>query len=342
MRRPVLLPLVPLYATGSALRNLRVILGWDEVHALWHPVISVGNLSTGGAGKTPFVITLARLLTARGFQVDVLSRGYGRKSRGPARVSLDGNAEQFGDEPLLIARESGVPVYVAQQRYQAGRLAEAEIHQQSDQTRVHILDDGFQHRQLFRDIDILLLNRDDWHDHLLPAGNLREGLRSIRRASVIAIPADDPGLEKELRKSRWSGPLWRFRRSMEIPPLSGRVVAFCGIARPSQFLAGLKSAGLSLAAEITFADHHQYSIHDVERLISSARKANAAALITTEKDEVRLGNFASDFPEWLPLKTASLQVKLEDEEAAMIWLEKDLIRSRAAREYRDTARSHSL
>src|SRR5213079_2041369 len=96
------------------------------------PVISIGNLSTGGAGKTPLAITLARLLTARGFQVDVLSRGYGRKSRGPAQVRLDGNAEQFGDEPLLIARESDVLVFVAQERYQAGRLAEAEIHHVSD------------------------------------------------------------------------------------------------------------------------------------------------------------------------------------------------------------------
>jgi tetraacyldisaccharide 4'-kinase len=335
MRRPVLLPLVPLYAAGSALRNFRVSLGWEKLRALWHPVISIGNLSTGGAGKTPLAITLARLLTARGFQVDVLSRGYGRKSREPARVPLDGNVEQFGDEPLLIALETGVPVYVAQQRYQAGLLAETEIHHQAD--RVHILDDGFQHRQLFRDIDILLLNRDDWHDHLLPAGNLREGLWSIKRADVLAIPADDPKFEAKVRK-RWRGPLWRLRRSMEIPQVSGPVVAFSGIARPGQFLAGLKSAGLSLAADITFADHHRYSIRDVKRLISAARRAGATALITTEKDEVRLGNFASDFPAWLPLKVASLQVKIEDEEAAMTWLEKGLRRARIAHENRKTAR----
>lgn len=337
MRRPLLLPLVPLYATGSALRNLGVALGWPKTRALYHPVISIGNLSTGGAGKTPFAMTLARLLTARGFQVDVLSRGYGRSSRMPARVQIDGSVEQFGDEPLLIARETGVPVYVAQQRYQAGRLAEAEIHHHANQPRVHILDDGFQHRQLFRDIDVLLLNRDDWHDHLLPAGNLREGLRSIKRASVLAIPADDPKFESKLRET-WRGPLWRLRRSMDIPEVTGPVIAFCGIARPAQFLNRLKSAGLSLAAEITFADHHQYSIHDVERLISLGRKANATALITTEKDEVRLGNFASDFPSWLPLKTASLQVQLEDEEAAMNWIEKDLMGSHAVRDDSDTIR----
>ena len=338
MKRPILLPLLPLYATGSALRNLGVALGWPKIRALYHPVISIGNLSAGGAGKTPFTITLARLLTARGFQVDVLSRGYRRKGRRPARVLLDGNAEQFGDEPLLIARETGVPVYVAQQRYQAGRRAETEIHQHGTQPRVHILDDGFQHRQLFRDIDILLLDRNDWRDHLLPAGNLRESLRAIKRASVLAIPADDRELGKQLRETGWRGPLWRLRRSMDIPPVSGPVIAFCGIARPGQFLAGLKSAGLSLAAEIKFADHHRYSIRDVERLIATARKVNATALITTEKDEVRLDNFASDFPAWLPLKTASLNVELEDEDDAMNWIEKDLIRWRGVHESGDAFR----
>jgi tetraacyldisaccharide 4'-kinase len=340
MRRPVLLPLVPLYVAGSALRNLGMAVGCEKVRALFHPVISIGNLSTGGAGKTPLAITLARLLTARGLQIDVLSRGYGRKTSGPAQVHLDGNAEQFGDEPLLIAREAGVPVFVAQKRYQAGRLAEAEIHHLGGQTRVHLLDDGFQHRQLFRDIDILLLDRNDWHDHLLPAGNLREGLRSIKRADVLAIPADDPGFEEELRKT-WSGPLWRLRRSMDTPHVSGPVVAFCGIARPAQFLAGLKSAGLSLADEVIFSDHHHYSINDVERLISLARKVDAVALITTEKDEVRLGNFVSDFPASMPLETASLHVKIEEEGAAMTWLAEELIRTHAARAHRNISHNHA-
>jgi tetraacyldisaccharide 4'-kinase len=340
MRRPPLLPLVPLYAAGSALRNLAFAFGWAKVRSLYHPVISIGNLSTGGSGKTPFAMSLARLFTARGFKVDVLSRGYGRESSEPAQVRLYGNAEQFGDEPLLIARETGVPVFVAQKRYDAGRLAESEIHHLGGQTRVHILDDGFQHLQLFRDVDILLIDRNDWRDHLLPAGNLREGRRSIQRANVLVIPADDPAFEAELRKT-WSGPLWRVRRIMETPHVSEPVVAFCGIARPEQFLVGLKSAGLSLADKVIFSDHHRYSAHDVERLISLARKRNATALVTTDKDEVRLGNFASDFPSWLPLKTASLRVEIEDEEAAMTWLEKELIRTRAAREHRNISYKHA-
>ena len=134
MKRPLLLPLVPLYAAGLALRELRLSRGWEPIRRLRFPVISIGNLSTGGSGKTPLTITLARLLSARGFHVDVLSRGYGRSSREPARVLPDGTAEQYGDEPLLIAREAGVPVYVAAERYDAGLLAESNYIPRRDST----------------------------------------------------------------------------------------------------------------------------------------------------------------------------------------------------------------
>ena len=122
MKRPLLLPLVPLYAAGLALREMRLEHGWEKVRILWYPVISVGNLSTGGSGKTPLVIALAQLLGREGLRVDVLSRGYGRESRDAARVRSDGSAEEFGDEPLLIARRAGVPVWVAAERYEAGSL----------------------------------------------------------------------------------------------------------------------------------------------------------------------------------------------------------------------------
>src|SRR6266536_1486525 len=223
MKRPWLAPLIPLYAAGVALRELRLRRGMEATHRLRYPVISIGNLSTGGAGKTPFAISLARLLTSRGFSVDVLSRGYGRVSREPVRVRPDGTAEEFGDEPLLIAREAGVPVYVAAQRYEAGLLAEGQFIKQSGDlsgeqaSLVHILDDGFQHRQLARDIDLLLLNRADWHDSLLPAGNLREPLKAIRRATVVAIPADEPELGTALKAWGWAGPIWRLRRQMQVP-----------------------------------------------------------------------------------------------------------------------------
>ncbi len=324
MKRPLLLPLVPLYAAGLALRELRLTRGWEPIRRLRYPVVSIGNLSTGGSGKTPLAITLARLLSRRGFHVDVLTRGYGRASREPARVQLEGTPEQYGDEPLLIARETGVPVYVAAKRYDAGKLAETDSDQEERQRQVHILDDGFQHRQLFRDIDILLVNREDWNDRLLPAGNLRESLNASRRASALAIPSDDSAFEAELREWGWVGPIWRIRRHIEIPQVSGPVVAFCGIARPEQFFAGLKAAGISVASEIGFADHHRYSAPDFERVTSAAQRAEAAALMTTEKDRIRLERLISTMPSSVRLETVGLTVSIENESQVCDWLAESL------------------
>jgi tetraacyldisaccharide 4'-kinase len=251
--------------------------------------------------------------------VDVLSRGYGRDGSHPARVDTDGTAEQFGDEPLLIAREAEVPVYVAAQRYEAGLLAEA-AQPESAGLAVHLLDDGFQHRQLQRDVDILLLNRDDWHDYLLPGGNLRESLNAARRATVIAIPADDPAFAVALQSWGWRGPVWRLKRTVDVPSVAGPVLAFCGIARPEQFFAGLEAAGLHLAARVAFSDHHSYTRADMERLTAKAHGKAAAGIMTTEKDQVRLGNLATAFPEFLPLKTASLTIEIENREDGLDWL----------------------
>ena len=335
MKRPWMAPLVPLYRAGLSWREVRLRRGWEPVGRLAWPVISVGNLSTGGSGKTPLTIALAKLLVARGVHVDVLSRGFGRASREAARVGPKGSAEQFGDEPLLIAREARVPVYVAPQRYDAGRLAEREVVSaggadgelagpQGTSRRAladaHILDDGFQHRQLHRDVDILLLNREDWQDALLPAGNLREALRAAQRASVIAIPAEDPDLEGELRRWGWAGPVWRLRRRMEVPKVDGPAFAFCGIARPDQFFAGLEVRGLHIAQRKAFPDHYDYTEHVVEWVLEQAKATGARACITTEKDAVRLGALASMFPADLPLKTAKLEIEIENAGAAVDWL----------------------
>jgi len=304
--RSLLFPLVPLYRSALALRELRLRLGMEPVRRLRFPVISIGNVSTGGSGKTPLI------------HVDVLSRGYGRKYQLPARVNPGGTAEEFGDEPLLIAREAGIPVYVAPQRYDAGVLAEAEGSQSTP--IIHLLDDGFQHRQLARDVNILLLNRRDWQDGLLPAGNLREPLKAARRADVIAISADEPTLESDLRRWGWKNPVWKLHRRMEVLSINGPIVAFCGIARPEQFFAGLKNAGLSLAAQVAFPDHHRYKARDLDRLVDAARTANATALVTTEKDFVRLDRLAAKLPKSLSLKTARLTVVIEDQSAAIDWL----------------------
>lgn len=328
--RRLLTPLSPVYGLAVALRELRLRAGLERVRRLHWPVVSVGSLSAGGAGKTPLTIALARLLHHNGFAVDVLSRGYGRRSDEALRVLPQGSADEVGDEPLLIARAAGVPVYVAKQRYDAGLMAEADAqsHGHASAPRVHILDDGFQHRQLARDIDIVMLSGTDWRDRLLPAGNLRESLRAARRAHVIAIPADEHELADELTRWGREGPVWRLRRRMEVPAADGPVAAFCGIARPEQFFTGLESAGLRLAARTAFADHHRFTARDLNRVLAGARAAGAVALMTTEKDAVRLGALGATIARSLPLLAAELRIEIEDEEEALAWLQ-DRLRSTA-------------
>jgi tetraacyldisaccharide 4'-kinase len=346
--RLLLWPLVPAYRLALALREVQLRAGLMKVRRLGWPVVSIGNLSAGGAGKTPLTIALARGLTARGVYVDVLSRGYGRHSMVPLLVEMSGSADDFGDEPLEIAREAQVPVYVAGERYEAGVLAESARQQDRESAgqrvgvlaeraaeappeapqdaergrrpKAHILDDGFQHRQLARDVNILLLSRADLNDHLLPAGNLRETLHAAERADVIAIPADERDVEAEIKARGWKAQVWRLRRRMEIPDVDGPVAAFCGIARPEQFFAGLEAAGLKLAARFAFEDHHNYTTADLARIATEARDAGATTLLTTEKDRVRLGALAATLPASLPLKTVRLRIEIEDEDAVVDWL----------------------
>jgi tetraacyldisaccharide 4'-kinase len=313
--RPLLWPLVPAYRLALALREAELRSGLKPVRRLRWPVVSVGNLSAGGSGKTPLVIALAKALTARGVEVDVLSRGYGRRrsSALPLLVELNGTAEDFGDEPLEIAREAGVPVYVSAERYEAGLLAE---HSVLSGFGLHLLDDGFQHRQLARDVDILLLSRRDLADHLLPAGNLREALHAAERADVLAVPEDEPEVAEWVKSQGWEKSVWRLRRRMDVPQVDGPVVAFCGIARPEQFFDGLERAGLRLAARFAFPDHHRYAAGDLERIATAAQKAGAAVLLTTEKDQARLGATAPS----LPIQAVPLRIEIENERAEIDWL----------------------
>ena len=326
MRRPLLVPLAPLYALAQVLRGAGLSIGLLPLRRLRWPVVSVGNLSVGGTGKTPFTIALARLLQREGIPVDVLSRGYGRQSTRVERVNVDGRAEQFGDEPLLIARETGVPVYVGANRWRAGRLAEKEA---ARETGVHLLDDGFQHRQLVRLVDIVLVNSEDLGDWLLPAGNLREGLRALRRARVLAVSSDDEGAVKKLQMQGF-GPamgqaIWRFRREMVAPRMPETLamwpfVAFCGIARPEQFFSGLTQKGIQVAASRAFPDHHPFTRGDVEMLRRLAESTGSGALVTTAKDLFRLGDLGTALDEELPIFAVDLEVVLEDEAGALVWL----------------------
>jgi tetraacyldisaccharide 4'-kinase len=323
--RPLLWPLVSLYRLGLAMREFQLRSGLTSVRRLKWPVVSIGNLSTGGSGKTPFVIALAKAITVRGVHVDVLSRGYGRRSSAhPLLVESDGKAEVFGDEPIEIARETGVPVYVATERYDAGLLAEADAAKEraseeaNSRGGLHLLDDGFQHRQLARDVDMLLLSRRDFNDRLLPVGNLREALRAAERAHIIVIPADEPEVEQEIRSRGWQAAVWRVHRRMEVPKIEGPVVAFCGIARPEQFFAGVERAGRRIAARFAFPDHHRYTQADLDPVVAEAlRLDGATAILTTEKDRVRLGALAEGLEGSIPLCTVRLHVEIENQDAAI-------------------------
>jgi len=278
-------PLAGLYGAATALRNALFDRGVLASRRVEQPVVSVGNLSVGGSGKTPFVIALGELLKARGIRFDVLSRGYGRKTRGVLIVDPDGNAADFGDEPLLIARRLGVPVVVGESRYEAGQVAEQKF-----QPQLHILDDGFQHRSLARDFDIVLMTERDFDDRLLPSGKLREPLSSLARADAVVLPAglvvDHPALRRK--------PIWRIERQFVLPSLPPAPVVFCGIARPEQFFAQVRAAGVTPAAEIEFRDHHAYDRSDVERLLAMRAKLAAGGFLTTEKDAANLGSLQAD------------------------------------------------
>jgi tetraacyldisaccharide 4'-kinase len=302
-------PLTGLYATATALRNKLFDRGVLSARRLEQPVVSVGNLSAGGSGKTPFVIALGELLKARGIHFDVLSRGYGRKTRGVLIVDKDGDARDFGDEPLLIARRLGVPVIVGESRYDAGRLAEQKF-----QTQLHILDDGFQHRYLFRDFDIVLMTERDFDDRLLPSGRLREPLSSLARADALVLPAGvtlDQLISRRdaaRRVSLQQAPIWRIERKIVLPIVPPAPIVFCGIARPQQFFAQLRAAGLTPAAEVEFRDHHAYDRKDIKRLLTMRGKLDAGGFLTTEKDAVNLGPLQEELK---PLTVAALSLTLD-------------------------------
>lgn len=278
-------PLSAIYGAVTGVRNRLYDSGVFKVRKLSAPVISVGSISAGGAGKTPFTIMLGELLKLRGVTFDVLSRGYGRKTRGVRIVDPRGSASEHGDEPLLIARRLGCPVIVGESRHEAGTLAEESFHSQ-----LHILDDGFQHRRLHRDYDIVMLTPEDARDRLLPTGRLREPLESLRRADVVVLTGEiDASTLPEGIKN-----LWHVRRSMILRDPPPNPVVFCGIARPRNFLAQLKAHGTSPAAFRAFRDHHAYSAEDVRQLLALRDQNHADGFLATEKDVMNLGPLLAD------------------------------------------------
>lgn len=288
------------FGAGVSARNALYTKHVLPSRRLSGPVISIGNLSVGGSGKTPFTIALGELLKARNIKFDVLSRGYGRKTKGVLEVNPSGSSVDFGDEPLLMARRLNVPVIVGEDRYQAGLAAERKFGSQ-----LHLLDDGFQHRALHRDFDIVLVTPDDTRDRLLPAGRLREPLSGLKRADAVALMS---GASKDAFPL--GGKLvWQVRRGIELLQVPSRPVAFCGIARPQNFFAQLRTAGIEPIAEAIYRDHHAYAEKDIQELLQVRQQSEANGFVTTEKDLINLGPYCSQLE---PLTVIPVKMKLLD------------------------------
>lgn len=291
-----------LFGVVVRLRNAAFDRGWIATRHLRGPVVSIGNLSVGGAGKTPFLIALGEQIKARNIPFDVLSRGYGRQTKGVREVDPKGASADFGDEPLLIARRLQVPVVVSEERFAAGGHAEKTFG-----PRLHLLDDGFQHRSLARDLDVVLLTAADLRDRLLPRGRLRESLTSLRRAdSVVLMDELDPAVLPADKL------IVRARRGVCLSEPASAPVAFCGIARPERFFADLRAAGVAPAAELKFPDHHRYSRGDVHGIFAVRDKYPGSGFVTTEKDLVNLGDMAAELK---PLSIARVIMQIDNLDA---------------------------
>ena len=305
------------YGAITAVRNLLYDTGFFS-GKLQGPVVSVGSLSVGGAGKTPFVILLGELLKSRGVKFDVLSRGYGRATRGVRLVNPEGSPREFGDEPLLIARKLQVPVIVGEDRYEAGTHAEQKLG-----SELHLLDDAFQHRSLQRDFDIVLVTERDVSDRLFPMGRLREPLSSLQRAHAIVLM--DRSLDARVEAGDKS--LWKADRSVRIGDTPPGQIAFCAIARPQNFFRALHQCGLEPAATVAFRDHHLYAEKDIATLLRLRDQKKAAGFVTTEKDAINLEAFAERLA---PLYVVSVRMELQDAEAAMETLVEKINRGEAS------------
>lgn len=298
---------------------------------LTRPVVSVGSLAVGGRGKTPVTALIAEMLRDAGERPAVLSRGYARQRHVDGVVVVRDQdrvlttLEVAGDEPLMLAeRLYGVSVLVSKDRYAAGYLAESEL----DAT-VHVLDDGFQHLTLERDIDLLLVCPEDRREKTLPFGRLREVCETARVADAIVFD-DVEGVDIEelshsfgvslgFRMIRTIAPPRPFNDNGNVDPIgsNARVIALAGIASPERFIQSLKQTGFNVVDALLFKDHHQFTTIDVTRITERFMATRAEWVLTTEKDAVRLTPF-----EPLPfrLATVPLAVAIEPAESFRSWL----------------------
>lgn len=322
-----------LYGAAHARRRRRAAASAER---LPRPVVSIGNLHWGGGGKTPMVIALARHLATRGARVAILSRGYRRTSRGPLLVSRgDGPlvpVTAAGDEPHLMARElPGVAVAVAARRAEAGRLALAALDPAPD---LFLLDDGFSHVALARDLDLLLFPAADpfGGGRLWPSGRLREPLASARHADAavltgLAAPDPDAGatLAGALAPHGFAGSgfyatvrhgLARDEEGVELPA-GAPVVAVAGIARAFTFFDAAEQIGYALRARLAFADHHAYPESSLRAIERAVRERLAVAVVTTGKDLPKLSGRVAG-------PVVALPFEADPEPALPAWLDRRL------------------
>lgn len=309
-----------LYAAAARRRREWFAARPDARRRLRHPVISIGNIAAGGRGKTPFAAAVARLLLELGERPAILSRGYARQAPQDGAVivrdarGIRADVARSGDEPFMLARQlPGAIVVSSPDRYIAGRLAEHHLG-----ATVHILDDGFQHFQIDRDIDIVLVARDDMEGGVtFPSGGLREPPDVLLAADAIVV-TDDAEVADPIV------PVFRAHRKIGEPVFepptrlaSRRPFAVVGIADPGSFFAALSGSGWHLSGTRRFADHHPYSLRDVASIVSAARAAGADAVLTTEKDYVRLLPFR---PFAMPVGWVPLTMEPEPRDDFRQWL----------------------
>jgi len=299
------------YALGARAKNALYDQGWKTAHRAEVPVVSVGNLTVGGTGKTPMVEFIARRFLARGHKVAILSRGY-RATEG------------LNDEGRVL--QSNLPEAVLLQN--PDRVASAEIAVRDHGAEVLVLDDGFQHRRLARDLDVVMLDALEpfGFGHLLPRGLLREPIASLKRAGLVLLSrADliDDERKAEIRKTaeRAAGPLvWAEARHAprdliddhgRSEPLDalrqGPIVAFCGLGNPEGFRRTLEGLGATVIGFRSFPDHHAYSASDLDALMRWAEAEGASMALTTQKDWVKLRDLK---PGPVPLRALRIGLEL--------------------------------
>ncbi len=340
----LLWPLSLVYGAGVWLKGQAFRLGWRKARRLPVPVISVGNLTAGGTGKTPLVLWLAQRLHAQGARAAILTRGYGRRDRGPLVMNGLGDVSRYtpalmGDEPILLARRAPeATLGIGPDRFLLARQIMALEAQSPPQA--FLLDDGFQHRQLARDLDIVVLDATDpfGSGALLPAGFLREPVSALSRAGVIVVHrAPEPlplELTAKIRRFNSHAPIVRTWTELEtVLELKSdreaslfalkqqRVFAFCGIGNPEAFWRDLSRWGFDVACTRAFPDHYRYTKEDVVEIGRQAERSGAAVLLTTEKDKVNLTGTPIDGP---PAFYCRIGLGFDDEEGLLTALRKTL------------------